>query len=202
MKILVAVPCMDMIHTQFAHSLISLQLICECEISFGASSLIYDIRNKFAEKAVNGGFDRVLWFDSDMTFMPDTMKRLSAHIDNGLDMVTGVYVTRKRPIKPTLYKAIAPGSAEAYSDYPRDSLFEIAGCGFGGVMVTTELIKRVGDVFGYPFSPMLGLGEDLSFCARARQLGRKIYCDSTIKYGHVGMYEYTELDLVRNETNG
>ena len=36
------------------------------------------------------------------------------------------------------------------------------------------------------FDPMEGVGEDLAFCLRARELGYKIWCDPTISLGHVG----------------
>lgn len=204
MKYLVAVPCMDMMQTQFVCSLVAMPLFKETEITFGANSLIYDTRNQLAEKAIQGGFDRVLWFDSDMTFKPDTAHRLAARLDEGIDFCTGLYMTRKKPIRPTLFKSIEvdPPRAVFYDDYPKDSLFEIAACGFGGVMMNVDLLKRVGVKFGAPFSPILGLGEDLSFCIRLSMLGVKMYCDSSIKMGHVGYHEITEntfFERLKNE---
>ena len=77
-------------------------------------------------------------------------------------------------------------------DYPADSVFPVAGCGFGAVMMTTELLRRIRENFGLPFSPFLGFGEDLSFCMRVTQLGETIWCDSRIKLGHVGLAVYDE----------
>lgn len=194
MKYLVAIPCMDMMHTQFVSSLVAMPLFKETEITFGANSLIYDTRNQLAEKAIQGGFDRVLWFDSDMTFKPDTAHRLAARLDEGIEFCTGLYMTRKKPIRPCLFKKLEsnPPKADFYDDYAKDSLFEIQACGFGGVMMSVDLIKRVGEVFGAPFSPILGFGEDLSFCFRVSMLGMKMYCDSSIKLGHIGFHEITE----------
>ena len=195
MKTLIAVPCMDMVHTPFVCALLSQPpLEGETEIRFGANSLIYDTRNQLAEYAVKRGFDRVLWLDSDMTFKPDFSHRLAAHLDAGLEFVTGLYMTRKKPIKPTIFKTLTadPPTVECFEEYPKDQLFEIAACGFGGVMMTTDLIRKVAEAYGLPFSPILGVGEDLSFCLRATMLGAKLYCDSSIKMGHVGFREYTE----------
>ena len=83
-------------------------------------------------------------------------------------------------------------AAIAYEDYPEDSVFPIAGCGFGGCLVSVDLIKRVKDEFGLPFSPILGFGEDLSFCLRATKLGVEMFCDSRVKLGHVGLGTITE----------
>lgn len=203
MKYLVAIPCMDMMHTQFVSSLVAMPLFKETEITFGANSLIYDTRNQLAEKAIQGGFDRVLWFDSDMTFKPDTAHRLAARLDEGIEFCTGLYMTRKKPIRPCLFKKLEanPPKAEFYDDYAKDSLFEIQACGFGGVMMSVDLIKRVGEVFGAPFSPILGFGEDLSFCFRVSMLGMKMYCDSSIKLGHIGFHEITENTYLKGLEN-
>lgn len=205
MKTMIAVPCMDMIHTPFVRSLVGMRLVGDAvEFCFSQNSLVYDSRNLLAEKAIREGFDRVLWLDSDMTFQPDLMARLADHLDSGKDYVSGFYTTRKQPITPCIVKSInldAPEGPEArgYLDYPKDSLFEIAGSGFGAVMVTTSLLKKVLTSFGYPFSPILGLGEDFSFCCRVSMLGIKMYCDSSIKLGHVGFMEYNEETLNRKD---
>jgi len=201
MKTLIAVPCLDMIQTSFARCLLSLERVGDTRVSFLCSSLVYDARNALAKQAVDEGFDRVLWLDSDMVFEPKTLLKLTKHIENGKEFVCGIYFKRKPPFTPTIYSLVAVGQteqglpvprADAYLDYPRDDVFEIAGCGFGAVMVTTDLINRVANEFGLPFSPVLGLGEDLSFCFKAKQLGAQLWCDSRIKVGHTGFGTITE----------
>ena len=94
-KILIAVPCMDMVSAQFAHSLATLTSygIEDTQISvwFNLGSLVYTSRNEIAKKALLDEADLVMWFDSDMVFNPDTLIRMLKHIDAGHDMVTGVY---------------------------------------------------------------------------------------------------------------
>ena len=200
MKILVALPCMDMVHTIFMRSLLGMDRIGDCRFSITCSSLVYDSRNTLAKQAVNEGFDRVLWLDSDMEFSPDLLKRLSEDMDEGREMVSGLYFKRKAPIKPVIYKELGYWKngdeltpfALPYEDYPKDSIFPIAGCGFGGCLVSVDLIKRVGETFGLPFSPIMGFGEDLSFCSRVTKLGVEIFCDSRVKMGHVGLGTITE----------
>lgn len=213
MRTLIAIPCMDMVHTIFMKSLISLQKVGDVQFGLTCSSLVYDARNTLAKQAVREGFDRILWFDSDMDFAPDTMQRLAARLDEGLDFCSGIYFARKAPVKPIVYKNVGwnmhgedenevTPMAISYKDYPKDSLFEIEGAGFGIVMHTTTMIKAVGDKYGLPFSPILGFGEDLSFCMRARELGYKLYCDSSIKAGHVGMGVISEEHYLGGLTNG
>lgn len=202
MKTLIAVPTMDMVHTMFFASVMQLKKVGDIELSVTASSLIYDARNALCKRAVENGFDRILWLDSDMTFEPDLMERLSARLDEGCEFVSGLYFKRKPPIEPVIYKECGAREengqtlpfAHSYTDYP-DGLFEIAASGFGCVMVTTSLVQRVAEEYGLPFSPILGFGEDLSFCCKVARLGVKMYCDSTIKLGHVGYHVFDENDF-------
>lgn len=196
MKTLIAIPCLDMVHTTFFKAIMSLQRVGDVQFGMTCSSLVYDARNILAKRAVREGFDRVLWFDSDMDFPTDVMKLLSARLDEGLDFCSGIYFSRKAPVKPIVYQKVGyyhddehdevTPSAIPYYEYPRDQLFECEGVGFGIVMHSVKLLKDVGEKFGLPFSPILGFGEDISFCMRARQLGYKLFCDSSIKAGHIG----------------
>lgn len=201
MKTLICLPCMDMVHTAFLKSILGMRKVGETKYTITCSSLIYDSRNQMAKKAVEEGYDRVLWLDSDMDFEPDLMERLSKHIDEGKEFITGLYFTRKAPVRPVIYSECGYFEKEDgailpvvvwYDDYPKDSVFQVQAAGFGCVMMTTDLIKRVADKYGLPFAPMLGFGEDLSFCGRASQVGAEMWCDSTIKCGHVGLGTITE----------
>ena len=205
MKTLVAIPCMDMVPTRFLFSCLNLRTDENVEFSLTESSLVYDSRNQLSKKAIEEGFERILWLDSDMVFKPDLFERLSERLDAGYQMVSGLYFKRKQPICPVLYKACGAYEkdgkhtvyATTYDDYPKDSLFEIAACGFGGVMMTTDIVKQVAEKFGLPFSPILGFGEDLSFCCKVARLGIKMYCDSAVKLGHVGYKTFDESDYLR-----
>ncbi len=201
MRTMIAIPCMDMLHTDFFRSCVGMHVNCDVQWTTAQCSLVYDGRNKLAELAIDGGFDRVLWLDSDMVFDQNLFRRLSEHLDLGREMVTGLYFTRKAPLQPVLYKQLrreelpsggSGAAADVYTDYERDSLFPVAACGFGAVMMRTELIREIRDRFGPPFSPTLGFGEDLSFCLRAAWLGKEIWCDSSIRLGHAGTTIYDE----------
>lgn len=220
MKTLIAIPCLDMIPVDFASSLINLHKPDDTAYAFHANSLIYDSRNTFVANAIEKGYDRILWLDSDMVFEPDLLERLSNIIDShmdrrrvnpyGIEYVTALAFKRRMPTSPVIYKELDYGTDEngiiyanavSYKDYPKDSLFEIAGSGCGAVLMTTHLLERVWERFGPPFQPMIQMGEDLAFCYRAAQLGYKMYCDSRIKAGHVGQMVYTE-SIYLNQQKG
>ena len=59
-------------------------------------------------------------------------------------------------------------------------------------MTSTVLLANMIDRFGAPFFPLMGMGEDMTFCFRARQAGFKLYCDSRVKIGHIGQKIYDE----------
>ena len=206
MKYLIAIPCMDTVPTTFLRAMLALQRAPgSVQYAISCSSLIYTARNKLLEQAVEGDYDRILWFDSDMDMPPDTMLRLVADMDEGKELVSGLYFKRRAPIEPVIYENVgyyhdtmSDGSQQVtpvaitMADYPRDSMFEIEACGFGCVMHTVDLAKRIMEKFGAPFSPILGFGEDLSFCKRAKEVGATLWCDSRIKLGHIAMGTITE----------
>lgn len=200
-RYMIAIPCMDMMHTPFVASLTYMRRVGASRVSFVSNSLVYDARNMLAAEAIDTGADRVLWLDSDMQFSSDLMEKLAADMDEGRDLVAGLYFKRKVPVVPVLSKPFSIEDAgdrlvikgEVYNDYPKDTLFEIGACGFGAVMCSTKLIKSVYDTFDRPFDPMPGmLGEDYAFCYRASKLGFKLWCDSRIKVNHIGQFPYGE----------
>lgn len=197
MKTLIAVPCMDTVPVQFAQSLACLQKDGNISLQFNIWSLIYESRNKLALDAIKGGFDRVMWFDSDMSFAPDTLTKMHKHLDSGKDIVSGLYFRRTKPYTPVLFSKLdfeADGKCNwaDFNDYPDNSLFEIAGCGFGCVAMNTSVLVDVFAKFGNAFAPIGNTGEDVAFCGRAKACGYSLWCDSTIKLGHAGHILVTE----------
>ena len=201
MKTLIAVPSHDYNHADFTRCLMNLEMPEETSFTLITNTLIYNARTLIANNAVELGFDRVLWIDSDMTFSPDALIRLSEDMDKGLDMVCGLYFTRKIPIIPGIQNELhwqikedgwVDTDCRCFTDYPENSLFEIACCGFGCVMTSGRLLKDMNEKYGAPFYPLMGMGEDTTFCWRATQNGYKIFCDSSVKIGHLGLYEFNE----------
>lgn len=193
MRILIAVPCGDLLDVNFVDSLLHLEQPenISLDIQLASGSLIYDARNGLARRAVEGKFDYILWLDSDMSFEPDLLKRMIESIGDK-EFLSAMFFSRRPPFKATIYSKCGytekeDGSNdllfESYHPIP-EGIFEIAASGFAAVLCKVELFKEIFDAGGLPFSPMLGFGEDLSACIRFRSLGHKLYCDSTIYVGH------------------
>lgn len=200
MKTFIAIPSMDQVAVQFCQSLAVLNKSGECGIGFKVGSLITESREYLALQAIQSGADYVMWFDSDMTFPPDTLERMQEHMKT-YDIVSGIYFRRTPPYTPVLHKTLdikedGEGGYTAtfsdYEDYPLNSVFEVEGIGFGCVMMKTDILRAVIMEYGTAFAMMGKNGEDCSFSQRVRNLGYHIMCDSSIKCGHVGHLTITE----------
>ena len=138
-KILIGVPCMNQVPAEFADSLARLTSVgapeCKLGLIFKIGSLIYAARDDIAREAIKSEADYVMWFDSDMTFPPDTLQRLMKHMErDDVDIVTGLYFRRVEPYTPVLFdKLERTDEGIIWSDFSRidNELFEIGGCGFG-----------------------------------------------------------------------
>lgn len=190
MKVFIAVPCLDQLSARFVQCLLDLQAPEGVELSYhlNMGALVYDSRNTLAEKAIASKAEYTLWLDSDMTFMPDTLTMmLQTMREKNLKVLTGMYFRRRHPWTPTLLKTLRINKMGVetadFGEIPT-GLFEVEGCGFGCVLMKTDVLMNVLVAHGYMFSPIGIVGEDLSFCWRLRQCGYKIVCDPSIALGH------------------
>lgn len=191
-KIMIAVPCMDQVPAPFAQSLAMIRKPDDdVACSFQMGSLIYTSRNNLALQAMKAEFDYMLWLDSDMVFQQDLLVKMKQVMDEkDLDFLTGLYFRRVPPFTPVLFDQLdieEDGSCTwtDWKDVP-EGMFKIGGCGFGCVLIKTDVLFDVQSKFGEMFNPIANMGEDLSFCWRARQCGYDIWCDPSLVCGHVG----------------
>ena len=207
MKVLIAVPCMDHVPALFAQSLACMKSTqLECQVAFQIGSLIYTSRNELASYAMKNGFDYVLWLDSDMVFSADLVDRMyKLMTEKDIKFLTGLYFRRVPPYTPVLFKTMKPSlkgwNFSHYETVP-DELFEVGACGFGCVMMATEVLLDVRVKHGYLFDPMGAGGEDITFCWRARDCGYKIFCDPSLICGHVGNVVVTDTLYKALNNNG
>ena len=187
-KLLIAVPCMDYVHVDFMNSLLNLcqhlqhEGICyKAEIQSG--TLIYFARNKLANKAVCENFTHILFLDSDMVFDESIVENMR-FMDK--DMVCGAFQSRRQPYGSCIFTSLNPvRRVKEYGMVP----FQVEGCGMACTMISTEVIKEVQSRYGSPFDPEkiegINFGEDTAFCWRARKCGYEIWCDPTVRIGHI-----------------
>ena len=180
-KVLVGMPTMGSMDIEAVKALMQLEHDGTVDIISG--SLVYDARDKIAMDALANEADYIMWLDSDVVYPSNIIKKLMSH---NKDMVTGLYYKRVPPYSPCIYK-LEDDKLYPYLDYPEDSFFQIEAAGFGCMLTKTTAIKAVYDKFGGCFFPVNGVGgEDLSFIRRAKDVGISVWCDSSIRCGHVG----------------
>lgn len=188
MKLLIAIPAMDFIYTEFVKSLLKLTDKLkddgiDFETRIEAGTLVYLARDKLARYAINNRFTHVLWLDSDMVFEPEILEDLQF---SGKSFVTGIAHGRRKPYMSCLFKSYWPEVMKwEYKDYPHNT-FEVAACGMAVALVEVDILRQVVEKNNTAFTPTEYWGEDVAFCDRARQLGYKIYAEPGVRVGHVG----------------
>jgi len=188
MKLLIAVPAMDFVHTEFVKCLLDLTNKLkddgtDFEVRIESGTLVYFARDKLATYAITNGFDKILWLDSDMVFNNEIIEDLEF---SGKDFVSGIAHGRRKPYLSCLFKNYRPDVVRwTYEEYPSNT-FEVAACGFAAVLMDVSILKAVMDKHRTCFSPTKLLGEDVAFCDRAREMGYHIYAEPGVRLGHIG----------------
>ena len=186
MRLLIAVPTTDYVHADFVKSLAKLQaylgrMRIPYDVEIQSGTLVYIARNRLANKAINEEYTHVLWLDSDMTFTEHVVEDL---MDCGKEMVCGAFVSRRPPYGPCIYSSIKKNEIEKVKDFGMKP-FRVDGCGFACVLTAVDLLQAVTQKFGTTFQPTEYYGEDLAFCWRVGQIGREIWCEPTVRPGHI-----------------
>lgn len=199
MKTFIAIPCMESTPSLFTQSLAMLQRVDDVVVGMEMGSLVYQARNSLARAAIQAEADQILWLDSDMVFTPDFLIRMNevAH-QNGIDFLSAMYFRRKPPFTPVVFERLDYNEENGHAITTQllsipEERFKCGGCGFGGVLMSLDVVMSVAAMFdGRMFDPLPGMGEDLSFCWRARQAGYDIWCDPAMQMGHVGSMVVTK----------
>ena len=188
MKLLIGIPTLDFVHVEFMKCLMALLMKLKddkvnFELNIESGTLVYAARERIAHKAINEHFTHVLWLDSDMVFSPNILEDL---MFCGKPFVTGIYHARRKGYASCIFKTIDLNvKVERFEEYPSEP-FQIAGCGFGCVLIETSILESVCINKNQCFVPLPGYGEDIAFCKRATELGHKIWCEPSVVCGHIG----------------
>jgi hypothetical protein len=168
------------------------------------------------------------WVDTDMGFAPDALDRLLEVADPAERPIVGglCFAQMEREVDgmggyrteivPALYRwhEISDGRAGfvSWGNYPRDTVVDVAGTGSAFVLIHRSVFERIaaddrfqaGHWYDRMLNPLTGqlLGEDLSFCARARMVDLPIYVHTGVLTTHrkprwVGQDDYLHPDDIR-----
>lgn len=188
-KILVAVPTVGQVEIDYVNSIIRLiHATKNIEVVHSSGSLVYAARNSFVKDAIDGKYSHLCFIDSDMVFNADALNVLLHH---DKDVISGSIFTRVPPYKPCFYEKLRLGEPGEVICEPvkemKDGVQEVEGCGTAFLLIKTKVLQDIIEKHNmYPFQPIPGYGEDLSFCIRARQCGYKVFVDNDLTIGHIG----------------
>lgn len=145
--------------------------------------------------------DWLFMLDADHTFEPDILRRLLSFFETyGLDVLTGIYVSKSPPYPP-LIQWRDQGDWHIISEWsPKAQLIQIGRAGAGCLLVRRRVFERIyHELHEEPFAYNNNFSEDFSFFARLEQLGIKAYCACKVACEHLTLTKLTIDDFNPNE---
>ena len=142
-------------------------------------------------------YTHLLFADTDMRWDPDAIGRLVAH---DVPIVSGLCMgLQQRDFKTFVacLKQQEDGSLgrPVKEGFENSGLQEVFGTGMAFTLIKREVIEKLGvdKQKLWPFAEIVWdgtpepivLGEDITFCLRARELGFDTYVDTDLRIGHV-----------------
>lgn len=208
-KVLVGMPVLGDIKAETTASLVGYYRSCKypSNIHLSRNTYTHYARNKLVWEAVNTKATHLMFIDSDMSFPIDGVDRL---IERGENIIGGLYFKRVVPIHPII-KIVRDNKITdmKFKEIPSfEKPFEVDAIGTGFLLINMDVFKKMEPPFfshaspkefgmeEIPF-PNNEIGEDVAFCLRAKKAGFKIWCDPTIKLGHIGERIYSIDDQIK-----
>jgi glycosyltransferase involved in cell wall biosynthesis len=189
-KILIGIPTARYIEPDTFKAIYDLEVPDGFEVDFQYfyGYNVDQVRNLIADWTVNS-YDYLLAVDHDITFPPDTLRKLLSH---DKPVVTAIY--RQRNESQILEVYNSNHANIPYENLAGKGLVEIGGCGFGCVLVKKEVFVSVGYpqfVYHDAILHKDTISEDIDFCVKARNKGHGIFVDTSILCGHYGNKMFT-----------
>lgn len=147
--------------------------------------------------AIQANADFLVFIDTDMVFPPDAVDRLLAH---GKDVIGANYYEKRLPLVSTVKLFGTDGEMADDGKFVQQEMppepFRCAGLGAGLMAIRVSRVAALMAAPYFAFADRKGqrMGEELSFCERARHAGLEVWCDPTIPVLHVGEFPYGKLD--------
>lgn len=200
-NILIAIPTAKYIEPETFKSIYSLEVPegYKTHFQYFYGYRIDQIRNLIAEWMVKGPYDYLFSVDSDISFAPDTLKKLLEHDKS---IVSGVY--RQRKEHDLIIEVYGPNGNLKWEDIADKGLVAAEGCGFGCVLVKRQVFVDI----GYPqfeyhsaIDHAHTISEDVDFCRKAKAKGHGTYIDTSILCGHHGSTTFRVPELPVKKEN-
>jgi hypothetical protein len=203
LKIAIASPARDMVHTAFAFALANMvahTAAARPDITLDAryvqGTMIFDQRIKLARLCLELECSHILWLDTDMAFPSDTLLRLLSH---RLDIVAVNYVTREIPAAPLAWAAACDTKWKRVpTRHESTGLEKVLGVGLGVMLTDIHVIQKLAPLeapmfwFQYFGKNRTTQSEDYYFCRGAARQGFDIWIDHGLskEIRHIGTFGF------------
>lgn len=190
----------DKVSGRFAEALVTLALagrMTDGWIGIQSGPRIASARNEVVDYFLDHkSAPYLLMVDTDMDFTVEHVDQLLAIADDET-ILGGLCFTGDVNISPTLYRMVEEDGkltgSEPIWNYPPDALVEVDATGAAFLLIPRNVLQTMRDAFmgrtAYPYfaeseRDLVGIGEDVTFCLRARGLGFKVKVDTGCRIGH------------------
>lgn len=182
----------------------------ECDFRLVWGAYIDVMRNQSVSLAIKGKYDYLMMLDADMIYPAQTVVQSVGH---DKPVICGLYYWKTlKPYKKGIGAGYAPHAYKEFDesifkDSPKwisvnvqrqeKDVIEVDGLGGGGMCIKREVLEKVGrPQFECTWESTEISGEDLNFCKKAKKEGYKIFCDLSLKFGHITQSIVTDAKLM------
>jgi len=146
-------------------------------------------RNELVRRMLKEGSKHIFFLDDDVLPPPEAYLKLSSV---PCEIVSGLYWKRQGRIVPALYREAHPLPEPIHIPEGGNPVFEVDYAGGGCLLINRSVFERI----RYPWfewnmnreelPPSKRMGEDFSFCQKARQAGLRIMAHTGVRCKHMG----------------
>jgi len=169
----------------------------EIMVSFPAAKPITNNRNTIAQKFLAmKDCDYLMMIDSDIIPTPDILNL----VDFQKDIITPLmFVKQKETLIPLYLRRNPDGIYDAGNYFEESGLQEVDAAGTGCIIIRREVLEKIEHPFRneYDRDGIKRLGQDFSFCERAKKLGYKTWVHLDYVADHISQISLREMFLDR-----
>jgi hypothetical protein len=190
-NVLIGLPMEDSVKAEFFKSFFGAVNLLPEEGNFLLKILkwrnIVTARNETVEDCLKGDFTHLFFMDSDMEFPENALARLLEH---DKDIVGGIYPIKLPPYHTTAGMREPGKNWRSIMPDPGERLMKVDMVATGCMLIK----RRVLELMDWPYFQYVKAPddeknfttEDNYFCMKAQELGLEIWCDASVRCGHVG----------------
>ena len=202
LKVLIAMPTPNtgLMYTKTFVSLVDLVKPPKFDFYFSRGGYIDSQRNSAAGHLLKDlEFTHMFFVDSDMVIPKDALVKL---FKQDKDIISGLYFHRNIPHEPHLYR-IENNALKSILDYQKGAVVDCDAVGAGCLLIRREVFEslkssvKLVDGQHQFFVTTPTAGEDIFFCELAKKQGFQIFCDTSVKCGHIELSVIEEKDFLK-----